>query len=211
MCSRASGYITHSCRSSLSIDNPLDYTDDLALKSLFPSFPGPSPPFAWPTSLKVFSLFFMCAQSFSGVPPLTKLFFLSLLLRNLLATGRTLDSSFHPYQEWGPQEERPPDTPPLTFALLRYKTMQKTTMASLEQFLSYLEDSLPGCSPQVDSIETVFFSNSQLALLIISTDIINVQNWQMHTDRKSICGAKGWKWGAWGMTVPEYRVYLREH
>ena len=163
MCSRASCYITHSCQSSLLINNPLDYANDLALISLFPTLPGPLPPFAWPTSLKVFSLFFLCAQSLSGLPPLTDLFFLSLLLRNLSATGKTLDSSLHPYQEWGPQEERPPDTPPLTFALMRYKTMQKTTMASLEQFLSYLKATLPGCSPQVDSIETLFFSYSQLA------------------------------------------------
>ena len=147
-----------SCQSSLSINNPLDYANDLALISLFPTLPGPLPPFAWPTSLKVFSLFFVCTQSLSGFPPLTDLLFLSLLLRNLRATGKTLDSSLHPYQEWGPQEERPPDTPPLTFALMRYKTMQKTTMASLEQFLSYLKATLPGCSPQVDSIETVFFS-----------------------------------------------------
>ena len=95
-----------SCQSSLSINNPLDYANDLALISLFPTLPGPLPPFAWPTSLKVFSLFFVCAQSLSGFPPLTDLFFLSLLLRNLRATGKTLDSSLHPYQELRPTEGR---------------------------------------------------------------------------------------------------------
>ena len=99
-----------SCQSSLSINNPLDYANDLALISLFPTLPGPLPPFAWPTSLKVFSLFFVCAQSLSGFPPLTDLFFLSLLLRNLRATGKTLDSSLHPYQEPRPKRVCPLQT-----------------------------------------------------------------------------------------------------
>ena len=60
-----------------SINDPLDYGNDLALKTLYSSPPGPLPPLVWPTSL----LFF--------------LFFLSLSSTNFLEMDKTLDS-FHP-------------------------------------------------------------------------------------------------------------------
>ena len=48
---RASCYITCNYQSRLSTNDPLDYANNLALKTVYPSLPRPLPPLAWPTSL----------------------------------------------------------------------------------------------------------------------------------------------------------------
>ena len=105
MQSRASCYITCSCQSRLSINNPLDYANDLALKTL------PQPPRGIASlsvahfSLQVFPLFFsLCVLSSSVYPTLCNLSFLSLSLVNFLATSKTSVSFLHPYQEPRPME-----------------------------------------------------------------------------------------------------------
>ena len=76
---------------------PLDYANDLALKTLYPSLPGPCAHL----SLEVLSLFFLCVCS---VAP-NSLCCLSLLLIHFLVMGKTLDSFLHPYQGSRPTGE----------------------------------------------------------------------------------------------------------
>ena len=98
---RAFCYITCSCQSRPSINNLLDYANNLALKTLYPSPPAPFDYLGVVhLSLAVFSLFFLCVCSVTwSRPTFCKLFFLSLLLMNLLARAKTLDSSLCPKQE----------------------------------------------------------------------------------------------------------------
>ena len=101
MQSRASCYITCSCQSRLSVNDLLDYANNLALKTLYPSPPAPFDSLGVVyLSLAVFSLFFLCVCSVTwSCPTLCNLFFLSLLLMNLLARAKTVDSSLCPKQE----------------------------------------------------------------------------------------------------------------
>ena len=102
LCSRASCSITCSCQSRLSINIPLDYANDLALKFLYPS-----PLEALPLSLsvvhlalQVFPLLFLRVCSVAQLyPPLGNLSFLPSSLANFLTTGKSSVSPLHPYQE----------------------------------------------------------------------------------------------------------------
>ena len=83
---------------------PLDYANDPALKTLYPSPPGPFASLGMThLSLEIVSLFFLCVCLVAeSCPTLGNIFFPFLLLINFLAMGKTLESSLHPYQELRP-------------------------------------------------------------------------------------------------------------
>ena len=76
---------------------PLDYANDFALKTV--------PQSLWATASLGMAHFSLEMPS---------LFFVSLSSINFLKMAKILDSSLHPYQEPRPMKGRSPDSPPLT-------------------------------------------------------------------------------------------------